>query len=126
MDKDKYIARLEKNINDHKAFIDGQSDKIAGLEDNIRMRAETVERLQAELEKHQWVSVEDGPPKAEGWYLTKYRGDGRQQLSDKAWVRTYPYGGIFSTNWNPKKKGKYSVTHWKPIHLPHPKKGKNK
>ena len=77
--------------------------------------SEEIESLEAQPAKHQWVSVEDRLPEKDGIYLTKYRGDGRQNLRDEIWIRTYYFGGMYLENWNPKKPHKYTVTHWMPI-----------
>ena len=77
-----------------------------------------IDELEAELAKHQWISVDDRLPEEKGIYLTKYKGDGRQGLKGEIWIRSYPYFGIYTDYWTNKKKMKYSVTHWKTITLP--------
>ncbi len=77
-----------------------------------------AKQLQAELDKYRWIPVEERLPEKEGYYLTKYKGDGRQKLNKKAWIRAYPFWGIFKENWIYKRPTKYSITHWKPIILP--------
>jgi len=57
-------------------------------------------------------------PDEDGIYITKYKGDDRQQLNEKIWIRAHPFGGMFKENWIYTKPTKYSVTHWKPITLP--------
>ena len=96
-----YIAELETQLSKAKSLIRHADDKHA--------------ELQAELAKLQWVSVEDRLPTKVGLYLTKYRGDKRQHLHEANWIRSYPFGSIFTDQWISKTKTKYSVTHWMPI-----------
>jgi len=97
--------------------------KILRHYEHLRKRLhEPFKQLQAKVkrleEENRWIPVSKKLPKEEGIYLTKYKGDGRQRLNEKMWIRSYPFWGIFKDNWIYKKQTKYCITHWKPIVLP--------
>ena len=65
--------------------------------------------LEAELEKHQWIPVEEGLPRGDGHYLVADSGwYGRMWFDGKEWCfgnkQKYPYAN--------------HITHWMPIILP--------
>jgi len=97
------------------------------IERNERLLAindDLVAKLAAEQEKNRWIPVAERLPEEDGYYLTKYKGDKRQCLDEKTWIRAYPFYGMFKDNWIYKKPTKYSVTHWRPIDLPDEPDGK--
>ena len=92
--------------------LEAQLDKV------VKEKNQLQSQLAAEQEKNRWIPVAERLPEEEGYYLTKYKGDKRQCLDEKTWIRAYPFYGMFKDNWIYKKPTKYSVTHWRPIDLP--------
>jgi len=92
------ICEHERDSNtEYCGCCDGRNYKEAGWHIKKRLTKE-IKQLQAELDKHRWIPVTERLPE-DGLYLTKYKGDGRQQLNEKVWIRVYPFGGIFTDNW---------------------------
>ena len=111
-----------KSIVEHITELKAKSNKPITEHPDVQRLVGQVVELQAENERlkeeNRWIPVKERLPEEEGIYLTKYKGDGRQQLNRKLWIRAYPFGGIFTEHWTSKKPSKYSITHWKPITLP--------
>ena len=136
-----YIAKLELNIDDHKRFIDRQSDQLQKAKDLVHHAADENERLkgelaqtkaereclrlsrsafqgdctalQAQLAKYEWVSVEDRLPENDKQVWLAYGGSTYVGYYNKSYKLWYifNYSGGFT-------RAEESPDFWKPIILP--------
>ena len=75
-----------------------------------------IEQLQAELDKHRWISVKERPPKVKH----RNHSDFHIVSDGKEWTIAsyhFPYERWETSN-SPHDLGMEAITHWKPIILP--------
>jgi hypothetical protein len=103
------MSEKEQNIKLTARILELQAD-IAQAEVYLKDERDKVRELEAEIEKHQWISVEDRLPERIKDERTPYL------------VRTTDYYGValwreYSSGWD-WECDCGEVTHWKPITLP--------
>lgn len=100
----KHYAVIEKSNNDYVAII----DRMINSPDNVDYKSKS-EALQAELDKHQWISVEDRLPETLQSVLCVLKNDAVFQLT---------YGelsGFFDPIYGKQVSNNNPVTHWQPL-----------